>query len=179
MIDLTRITSSESEEYRFTEELLTASFPVDEYRDQLMQRNNCDTNHRFYLMIAHNETSPVGFISYWELEDFYYVEHLATLPAVRNKGYGKEIIRKLQSTAKSIVLEVEMPTDELTLRRIEFYKRMGFKIADAEYTQPAYRPGGNELPMKLMFWGETDTEKYFEHVKKSIYRHVYNKVEKN
>ena len=61
MIDLTRITSSESEEYRFTEELLTASFPVDEYRDLLMQRNNCDTNHRFYLMIAHNETSPVGF----------------------------------------------------------------------------------------------------------------------
>lgn len=176
MVTLRRITESKSNEYRFTEEILTETFPIDEYRDLDEQRKNCDSNPMFHLMIAEEETRIVGFASYWQFEKFCYIEHLAIEPTLRNRGYGKEILNRLQQSVSAIVLEVEKPVDELTERRIGFYERSGFRLSLEEYIQPAYRKDGNELPMHLMFWGDIDSCKNFEETKKAIHRTIYGKA---
>ena len=73
-----------------------------------------------------------------------------------------------------IVLEVDLPTDNLSRRRIAFYTRCGLTLSPEEYIQPAYRAGGNEIPMRLMYCG-VDMEQDYEQIKSSIYRTVYGK----
>lgn len=174
MITLTRITESESEEYRFSEELLTTAFPRDEYRPLAEQRKNCAEKTEFHLLLARDEGTKVGFVSFWELEGICYIEHLATLPALRGKGYGKEILEQLKKTAHKIVLEVEEPVDEISTRRIGFYRRCGFRLCEIPYTQPPYRKNGNALPMLLMFHGCDVTEEFFEKIKNNIHKKIYN-----
>ena len=174
MITLTRITTPDCDAYRFTEELLTTAFPRDEYRDLPEQRTNVAGKKHFNLMLACHQGEPVGFISYWDLGDFCYVEHLATLPSQRGKGYGKSILEQLQKTAEKIVLEVEEPTDELSSRRITFYRRAGFELCNIPYQQPPYRKGDGYLPMFLMFHGwDADCANY-EKAQQAIYKNIYN-----
>lgn len=174
MITLTRITDTTSSEYRFTEELLTATFPREEYRPLHEQRNNTASNSAFHLMLASKEGEPVGFISYWKLHEFCYVEHLATLPALRGGGIGGAIVEQLKKIADKIVLEAEEPIDELTTRRIEFYRRAGFEVCPLPYTQPPYREGDGTLPMRLLFHGCPASSDNFTRAKELIYRNIYN-----
>ena len=174
MIELTRITETDCREYGFTEKLLTATFPHDEYRDLAEQRANVTGKQEFHLMLARYNGEPVGFISYWKLREFFYVEHLATLPDIRGKGHGKAILERLQEIATKIVLEVEEPVDEITTRRVGFYRRAGFEMCRQPYLQPPYRAGDGPLPMRLMFYGCPADEAHYARAKENIYNHIYN-----
>lgn len=177
MIKLIRITDIASSEYRYTEELLTATFPREEYRDLDEQRKNTIGNKNFHLMLATENNRNVGFINYWELGEFCYVEHLATQPALRGKGIGLQILEQLKMVAEKIVLEVEEPIDELTNRRIKFYQRAGFDISPLPYRQPPYRAGDGTLPMRLMFCGCPADEAHHARAKENIYNYIYNYTE--
>lgn len=173
-ITIERIRETDGKEYSFVEELLTASFPIDEYRPLDKQRQNVEYTDCFHMNILRLNQEPVGLLSYWQLESFAYVEHFAVHSTLRGKGYGGEAIKSLIEEKRNIVLEVELPTDERTRRRVAFYSRYGLTLCAKEYVQPAYRAGGNEIPMKLMHCG-VDMERDFENIRDCIYRAVYNK----
>ena len=71
------------------------------------------------------------------------------------------------------VLEAEVPTDDLSRRRVGFYERQGFRVWDKDYVQPPYRRGGRPLPLYLMVAGETDAMPPVDTVRRAIYREVY------
>ena len=72
------------------------------------------------------------------------------------------------------MIELEVPEDELTRRRVAFYERQGFRICDKDYVQPPYRTGGASLPLYLMVAGDASAElPALEDVRKGIYREVY------
>ena len=75
-----------------------------------------------------------------------------------------------------IVLEVEKPETDLSIRRIGFYRRCGFSLCEKEYIQPAYRKGGEELPLFLMYTGTDTLDPQFETVRDNIHRKVYGVV---
>ena len=69
----------------------------------------------------------VGFITGWLFDGYTYVEHFAIDPAASNGGIGAEAMKQfLVFCGTPVVLEVEMPTDEMSKRRIGFYERLGF-----------------------------------------------------
>ena len=72
-----------------------------------------------------------------------------------------------------VVLEVEMPTEEMSKRRIGFYERLGFVLDHHVYFQPPYRRGEALLEMRLMTHGELDLERSFKRVKTIIHQNVY------
>ena len=72
-----------------------------------------------------------------------------------------------------VVLEVEMPTEEMSKRRIGFYERLGYVLDDHVYFQPPYRQGEPLLEMRLMTYGAIDLKQSFEEVKNCIHRYVY------
>lgn len=161
--------------YPFVENLLHESFPEEERRDDEMQRHNTDNNPLFTAYLITDDTENIGLITLWKLSGFLYVEHLATSPGVRNKGYGKMIMQALLSNFpdSKIVLEVELPEDELSKRRVGFYERNGFTLCDKPYVQPPYRKTGSPIPMYIMYSGTESIDEMFETITSEIHKNVY------
>lgn len=188
--------------YRFTEELLTKAFPPEEYRDPDARRLLADENPAFRLHaildigqdgldsrpVGRDEPDgqgrrdgldgldgrPVGLLTLWDFEPFRFIEHFAILPALRNGGYGRRTLELLfAQSGKPHVLEVERPDTEPAARRIDFYRRSGFRLWEVDYRQPAYRPGSPEIPMYLMVRGDLQCERDYPSVRDRIRREVY------
>lgn len=148
--------------------IMQASFSDDEYRpydEQLALFE--EPEYRIYYM-------PAGFLAVWEFESFIYIEHFAVDPALRNSGTGSAMLQELvKRYQKPICLEVELPEDELTRRRIGFYERNGFVFNEYPYIQPPISKGKSPVPLRIMTYGEAITRETFEAMKNVLYRSVY------
>ena len=177
MITIKRIRTTHVEHYDFVEKLLVSAFPREERRELELQRDHTDEHPLFYNNIIFHDNVPVGFITYWDFDDFYYIEHFAIAPEARNGGFGHKVLKYIDDKlTKPIVLEVEVPIDEMSIRRIGFYSRLGYKLWERKYLQPPYRKGDEYIPMYLMVKGDLDSTKDFERIKQKLYSKVY-KVE--
>ncbi len=152
------------------------SFPESERRDFSLVRRLLEEQPAFKLYLALvNEEQYVGFITFWHFGLFVYVEHFAIDSSVRNGGLGSLVMKEQLSLINvPVVLEVELPDEELNRRRIGFYERLGFVLDDHPYRQPPYRRGEEWLDMRLMTCGKLGMEPSFEEIKKVIYKEVYN-----
>lgn len=174
MIEIKQVKTQDEANYAFVEELMHTAFPREERRDTAQQREYSDNNPLFCSNILIEDGKQVGMISYWTMGDFYYIEHFAIAPTLRNGGCGKRVLETIKERLQApIVLEVEEPNDEMSTRRIHFYRRLGFTLHEKPYIQPPYRAGDSGLPMFLMTYGEIDMDKHFERVKRTIYKEVY------
>ena len=148
--------------------IMQASFPDDEYRpyeEQIALFQELE--YRIYYM-------PAGFLAVWEFESFIYIEHFAVDPALRNSGTGSAMLQELvKQYQKPICLEVELPEDELTRRRIGFYERNGFVFNEYPYIQPPISKGKSPVPLRIMTYGSAITRETFEEMKEVLYRRVY------
>lgn len=177
MIEIKQVTTKDQASYAFVEELMHTAFPEQERRDTPQQREYSDNNPLFFNNIIVENDKPIGMISYWNMGDFYYIEHFAIDPAQRNGGYGKRVLESVKELLQApIVLEVEEPTDEMSTRRIGFYNRLEFILHEKPYMQPPYHEGDTELPMFLMTYGAINMEEEFERVKSVIYKEVYGRI---
>ena len=181
MITFTPV-STKHPAYDSIEQLWLDAFPSSERRERQSQRHNTDYNPQFtcYLIedIEENRNTFIGFITAWEMDKFIYLEHFATSSVIRNKGYGKQIMEKIREHfPKTIILEVERPTDEISKRRIGFYQRCGFKLCLKDYIQPPYTPEEKSLPLYLMFYGTDSIDHSFEDIKKILHKTVYGVTE--
>lgn len=173
MITIQRISSTDAD-YDFVEKLLISAFPKEERRELELQKEYTDCNPLFHNNVIYHDGKPVGFITYWDFNDFYYIEHFAISPDCRNGGYGQKVLNRTDEIlGKPIVLEVEMPTTEMSIRRIGFYNRLGYKLWEKDYMQPPYRTGDGYLPMYIMAKGELNCEKDFARIKDKLYKEVY------
>lgn len=161
--------------YSFVERLLVDSFPEDERRDLSAQRHNTDSNPLMYCCVIIDNDVYAGLLTFWDFGDFRYVEHFATAPAARNRGLGARAMERfLEQSDKPVVLEVELPEDDLSRRRIGFYSRLGFDLwTGYDYVQPPYREGGGPLGMLLMASGGLDPAECFVKVVKTLHGNVY------
>ena len=175
MITIQRIKSEQTKEYKYVEDLFITAFPPEERRDLDKQKVLTDQQPLFYNNIILEEEAPIGFITYWEFPNYYYIEHFAIHPSQRNGGYGQKVLNHLHAQLNlPIVLEVERPINELSSRRIGFYERLGYKLWKQDYSQPPYREGDNFFPMYVMVYGELDEKKDYQRIKDTLYKEVYN-----
>lgn len=138
-----------SEDFAAIYKEMEKNFILAERRDfapayELLQQEQ----YTMYHLVDNGE--KVGFISLWQLTGFTYVEHFVVYEAYRNKGYGAKALDLVKTQNPLVVLEAELPEDELTKRRIGFYQRNGFVRNEQPYIQPSYRLGGEEVPMTIM-----------------------------
>ena len=174
-IQIRRFQDADTSEYNSMEKLLTSAFPKEEYRDLQEMRALTKSKNAFHNNLIYDGDTFIGMITYWDFGRFCYIEHFATLPDMRNRGYGRAILEKMKDMLRRpIVLEVELPTEVMAQRRIRFYERQGFVLWKHGYMQPPYRPGDTCLPMRLMASGDLDEEKDFEVIEKTIHREVYD-----
>ncbi len=156
-----RITSADEKIFHECMKIYEHSFPYEERRSMEENRRIIGNPDFHFLAITEEEfSSPIGFITFWEMGNgkYFYGEHLATTPGIRNKGYGAAILSHLKSYGKPVILEIENPEDELTSRRKNFYERNGFLLNAHNHLQLRYHKGCREIPMKIMTWPKTFTE---------------------
>lgn len=173
MLTLHETRDTDCADYAYMEALLVSSFPKEERRDLEQQRLNCRENSRFHPMLIRDGEARIGLMNYWQLDNMAYIEHFATSPDLRGKGYGQSALAELARLLGRIVLEVEMPESDLARRRIGFYRRCGFGLCLQTYRQPPYREGDDWLPMLLMFRGVDNMDGEFAAVRDEIHRTVY------
>ena len=173
LIDLKRIVNFP--ELKTIRELYIAAFPKEERRefDQLKQLLNNEECH-FYRISTQSKTLA-GFCILWEFSGFVFIEHFAVKPEMRGLGIGEKTLAKIKENfQKSIILETELPADELKIRRIRFYERNGFHKLSRTYFQPSYGENKPEVELKLMSTNVDIRTEELEYIIKTIRKKVYN-----
>lgn len=167
------------EDFEIVYPILEEAFPITELR---IKENQCalleDPLYHLYAILDMEEV-VCGVLAAWELaEDFIYIEHFAIIPEKRNGGFGGHVLEQFaEQTGKQIVLEVELPEDTLTKRRIAFYERHGFCFNNYAYLQPPMRKGQDMLPLRLMTKPKPIDTHTYERYKTLIHRYVYHYID--
>ena len=152
------------------------SFPKTEMRNYERQKALLQNpKYKIYKAIDENNVL-LGFIALWNLDEFTYCEHIAIKSSARNGGTGSSIMKKcIEKFKDGFVLEVEPPTGEIEKRRIGFYQRLGMKLNDGYYLQPAMNHDTEPIELKIMSYPEILNDYQFENYTKKIHKIVYNK----
>ena len=155
------------------------SFPEVERRTKEGQRASFESP-LLRVWTAEREGRTAAFLTGWNLESCLYLEHLATDPACRGGGMGKELMHEAIQAALDrqvpLILEIEPVTEEdpYTARRAAFYVHMGFVVNRFPYSQPPLRRGAPGCPLWIVTYGRAMGEEEFLPHKEQIYRHVYS-----
>lgn len=152
-------------------EQMKQNFVREEIRDYAdAARVFADKRYTLYHIV---EGERVGFMCVWELGDFTFLEHFVIYKRYRGKGYGGQAFDLLKQKSKLLVLECEPPTDELTIRRVNFYTRHGMILNAHPYRQPPYRAGGEGCELKLMTSTPADLTQIISTLYKEVYKTQY------
>lgn len=158
--------------------IMSVSFPESEIRTYREQKSLLN-NKNYYLITKENENGHVeAFMAVWKLNGFDFIEHLAVHPGSRGTGIGTKLIKEfLNYSKKPVVLEIEVPNikKENTVRRKNFYEKLGFKLNNNIYYQLPLKKGSPKLEMKLMSYPKSLNDNEFKKVEKEIQKEVYPK----
>ena len=162
---LTRITSADNPLFKKATELYRIGFPLHEQRESAAQiKILSDGAYRFDVACEVNNF--VGEILYWEFENFVYVEHFCVEPSMRNKGYGQKILSLLPK--KTLILEIDPPKNEISLRRKGFYERCGFVENPFRHIHPPYKKGNSGHTLVVMSSPRALTGKEYDEFFKTL-----------
>lgn len=167
------------------EKLTTENFEIlyERYIQDFCYEERRDKQHflellnekKFNANLIKENGQYIGYICYWILQDFIFIEHYAIFEELRNKGKGTEFLKKfINETNKMIVLEVELPNSDIAKRRIDMYKNLGFVINDYKYLQPSYHNNKTQVPMCIMSLNKKLENKQFKNIVTLIKQEVYD-----
>lgn len=141
------------------------SFPAHEQRGEASQREIMSHPDYHFTLILEEEAF-LGVLLYWETEGFFYVEHFCMVPSKRGRGYGRHALEKLNAIARkagrSVILEIDPPVDELSLRRKGFYERAGYWANRWPHVHPPYHERNAGHALVVMSYPEMLSHEKYE-----------------
>lgn len=163
-----------SPECQFVQNLYESAFPCDERRDFGDLLTLLRENEAFRAEVICDNEKPVGMLTYWTWKDWRYIEHFAIDKTCRGQGVGAAVLHSFVTSDNTpVVLEVEIPIDEMSVRRVGFYRRLGFILHENfTYIQPPYSPDRNAIELRLMTYGAS-ADVQLESVATLLHREVY------
>ena len=162
------------DDFKSLYKIMEKSFPSIERRNYEDQKELF--NHSMYKVIGYKdeEDNVCAFLAYWNLEDFNFIEHFAVDDSLRGNGIGTMLFKNyLSNTDKQTILEVELPEDIISSRRIKYYERLGMKLNDYDYLQPPLQKGNKLFPLKIMSYNKKLKYDKFYEFRNKIYKNVY------
>ncbi len=143
-----RIRDIKEEMYPFFQSIYSVSFPLHEQRSE-EQQLMAFKDSRYFLCGVSEDEKLIAFIAYWEFEDYIYIEHFAVHPERRGKNIGSKVLQVFaEKVKKTILLEIDPPVDSVSNKRLEFYRRLGYKANPYSHFHPPYIRG--HKPHELM-----------------------------
>ncbi len=131
-------------------ELYEPAFPLCERRTKESYAR-VFTNPDFHLEMWVECGRIHGLIGWWECPGVRFAEHYAIHPDLHSSGYGSRFLKEwMAESATPVLLEIEPPVDEITNRRLNFYKRLGFHENNIYHLQPPYHAGMGPLHLEIL-----------------------------
>ena len=164
------------------EELYLNSFPEDErFSFWILQECSKENNSDLYAIFDND--NMIGMCYIVNCKSAYYLMYLAVVPSLRNKNYGSMILRDLKEKYKLLFLSVDVPVDNISVRRKNFYLRNGFYDTNKFYedtginyevlcTSNKYEI--NDNLMKMRYINMTNNPKLFEVISNTFNVEVVN-----
>lgn len=168
MVTLTRITSIDSPLLAELLPIYTEAFPPAERRSEEQLKRLIKEGNNMYFNAVLFDGKTAGLFVYWDMTDFFFLEHLAVSADMRNHKIGQQVLGWIAEHLNGLCLiEVEpAESNEFAARRICYYERNGYKILDKNYRQPSYSDRNASYPLWIM--GNHDTPKLNEYLNKII-----------
>lgn len=140
-----------------------------EHQKKLFESNLCKCK------TIEQDNDLLCFICYWDFDDFIFVEYLATDERFRGEGLGSKLLNDILNIGKKIILEVELVKDEdpYSLKRVEFYKRIGFNYNKYFYEQPPLTTKTGFVEMRIMSYPNPIKEDEFLKIKNILHTDCY------
>ena len=103
-------------------QLYEEAFPLSERRpwSDLEQLIGEQGAYHFFLL-EHPKLGVVGFVTLWHFDDFYYGEHFAILPHLRNHRLGEQTLQTIQ---KYIVLDSQRTLTIITCKDSDSWEKV-------------------------------------------------------
>ena len=98
----------------------------------------------------------IGILFHWNAGDYRYVEHLAVSPRLRGQNMGSKALAAF-CQGRRVILEIDPPEDEISVRRQHFYQRLGFVANPYAYIHPSFRRPFHPHRLVLMSYPEALT----------------------
>lgn len=157
-------------------QLYHISFPYHERREERSQREIL-SDREYSFNLIYDGDLYVGLLLFWENVDFIYVEHFCTRPEMRNRQYGEKALKLLTQREKTLILEIDPPIDELSMRRKSFYARCGFVENAFVHAQPPYHKDSEEHRMVLMSFpgaiSPTGFDSFCDYIHQRVMKNAY------
>jgi len=151
--------------------LYLASFPCDQRRESIFALGH---DPRFVVDAILQGGHYVGFITRWQFDEFEFLEHLATLPAIRGQGVAGVVLGHIMHASQLCIAETEMEDHgAISARRIAYYQRLGFLVNQFPYQQPSYGAGKPSVPMRLISFPRSLQPAECAAITREIHRVVY------
>lgn len=166
-----RITDSSHALYPTFHALYSVSFPIFEQRT-VSQQDYAFGCENYHLNVYYENETLIGFISYWEFNDYIYVEHFTINDQIRGKGHGSRILHTfIQSSSKTILLEIAPVTNEVAKARLRFYERCGFVQNPYAHKHPSCRTEYQPHDLSCTYFGPIH---YRRRISPVCFRFIYH-----
>lgn len=157
-------------------QLYLESFPAHEIRSAASHAEAM-RDAAFHPMIVRDENGTLlALLFYWQYDDSIYIEHLAVNPALRGRQIGTTLLNAfiLQHDGRQVLLEIDPPEDEVSVKRLRFYAHIGFVENNYAFTHPSYRRGPGATPHRLVIlsYGKELTPEAFARFEAYLRGHV-------
>jgi GNAT superfamily N-acetyltransferase len=143
------ITPEDSIRWKRIWELYENSFPIAERRKIGDHLRACNDD-RFFPLSVWEGGELIGLMFFWEWDSYRYLEHLAVNPALRGHGYGSQMLRFLRDSEHTIILEIDPLSNELSVRRLQFYERSGYTLTPYRFVHLPYRLDANAQELLIL-----------------------------
>lgn len=153
--------------------LYPKSFPYHEQRKIESQKEILSDKEYNFDLIYDNDNF-IGIILYWETLDYIYIEHFCIEPNMRNKKYGENALELLKKKNKTMILEIDPPIDEISIRRKLFYTRVGYKENTFNHIHPPYSKFNKGHSLSVMSYPDFLTQVEYNNFNSYLKNRVMN-----
>lgn len=171
-----RLTSERHPLFSAAMNLYAASFPSHEQREPASQARILSDPEYHFELIMDGETF-VGLILFWETDAFIYIEHFCICPELRNRQYGFRALRAFCECGKTVILEIDPPEDEISIRRRGFYERCGFCENPFSHVHPPYHAGNAGHSLVLVSYpraiAQSECEAFQDYLRNRVMRGAF------
>jgi hypothetical protein len=158
-----------------------SSFPSTERIDFeyliLNEENDIHEQQKGFVTLGvFDDDNVIGVVPLYIEEEFIFILYYAIVSNLRGEGIGGISLHKLFSaySNKIFILEIEHPSDEISKKRINFYKKNAVVIQDFNYLLPPLQAGNPLIPMLIGTYPRSISQKEFEVARQILYHNIYH-----